>query len=79
MKSEILEFVGFSSAMGAAVIETPISVKVWFLGLTGNDMAFAVAFIVGVSTIIVNYVKYSKLLKEARLADIRIKKLESSQ
>lgn len=79
MKSEIVEAVGFSSAMGAAIIETPLSQKVWVFGITGSDAAFVVAFLVGISTIVVNYMKHAKLMKEVKLAEIRIKKLESSE
>lgn len=79
MKNEFLQFFGFSSAMGATVIETPISEQIYIFGLTGNDMAFIVAFFVGVSTIVVNYRKDRKLQKEAKLLEIRIRKMELSE
>lgn len=74
MKNELLGYLGFGSAMGAAAVETPISEKVWLLGLTGNEIAWFVAFFGGLIMILVKSMEARKLQKDIQLAEIKLKK-----
>jgi len=63
----------------ASATDIPISDKVLVFGVTWGEIAFLLAILVAISTLAVNYMRHAKLSKEAKLYEIRIKKLESSE
>jgi len=79
MKDDFLAVFGFSAAMGASVVETPLSESTWFWGLTGNDAAFLVAFLSGIIIIAYKGYEFKKLKLDIEIAELKLKNLEKTK